>query len=95
MIKPLKVRVCGEHNEYQAKDAYMQKKGDKGFIGLHAIGETDENGVFHNMEAWANAYDENRKFVGSIFRIFGPLEEVVQDLELDGFEVVEWIDEVQ
>jgi hypothetical protein len=88
MIKPIQSRMSDD-GSWEFKDAYLRKDGEPGYIGLHATGLTQDDG-FHNLEAWANVYDENKKFKASIFRIFGPIEETVEDMEAEGWVVVEW-----
>lgn len=66
---------------YTGKDIYL-KRGDE-ILGLHATMFDDQQ-----MEAFCNAYDVEYKWLGSIFRIFGPIEETAQELKDQGFVVV-------
>lgn len=79
--------------EFQSKDIYLAKEGQEGYVGLHSIGYPDEDGKWRYMQNWANSYDKDRKFQASIFRIFGPIEETVEDMEQEGWKQVEWPNE--
>lgn len=85
-----KIKTTKLEEGWESRDVYLGKEGEKGFVGLHSSGQTDENGQWHSMESWANMYSETKKFEASIFRIFGPLEEVVEDMEKEGWVVVDW-----
>lgn len=74
-----------EQPPYVGKDIYLQK-GDT-IVGLHTYGDEFE-GKFQQMEAHANAYSLDYKFQGSIYRIFGPIEEEAAALKEDGWIVV-------
>lgn len=72
--------------DFDSKDIYL-KKGDD-VVGLHTFGDNTECG-FMQMEAWANAYDLKFKFLGSIYRIFGPIEDEAAEMKKDGWVEVE------
>lgn len=73
--------------DLESKDIYLKK--DKDVIGLHTYGDATETG-FMQYEAWANLYDEEFKFLGSIYRIFGPIEDEAKHLIVDqGFVKIE------
>lgn len=74
-----------EQPPYISKDIYL-RKGDQ-LIGLHTYGDEFE-GKFQQMEAWANSYTLDYKFEGSIFRIFGPIEEEKTAFLEEGWMVV-------
>lgn len=82
-----KIKTTKIDDQYESQEVYLRKDGEKGYIGLHSTGYT-EDGTWHRMESWANMYGENKKFQASIFRIFGPLEETVEDMEKEGWVVV-------
>lgn len=72
-----------EQPQFESKDIYL-KKGDD-VLGLHTYGDQTEHHGFQQMEAWCNAYDADFKFLGSIYRIFGPIEEEAAELKKDGW----------
>jgi hypothetical protein len=73
---------------YESKNIYLRKDGEKGFYGFHSVGMTQEDGTWANMEAWMNCYDENKKFVASVSRVFGPIEISAEEMIQDGWVVV-------
>jgi hypothetical protein len=73
---------------WESKSIYLRKDGEKGFYGFHAGGMTREDGTWANMEAWVNCYDENKKFIASVSRVFGPIEEAAQGMVDEGWTVV-------
>lgn len=75
---------------WESKDIYLAKEGEKGYVGLHESGMTDEDGTWRRMEGWVNMYDENRKFVASVSRMFGPVETAAKEIGEDGYKEVEW-----
>lgn len=79
----------GSDDFYESKSIYLKK--DQDILGLHATGYTDEHGQFQNMEAWANHYHYNEqfKYLGSVYRIFGPIEEEAAGLKADGWIEIE------
>lgn len=82
-IKQIKEALgMSEQPPFELKDVYLKK--DEDVIGLHAVGDKTETG-FHQYEAWANLYDPSFKFLGSIYRIFGPIEEEADNLKKDGW----------
>lgn len=68
--------------DFESKDIFLKK--DKDILGLHAFGDYTDQG-FQQFEAWCNAYDENFKFLGSIYRIFGPIEKEAEELKKEGW----------
>ena len=71
---------------WAAKDIYLKKGED--VLGLHMTGMFTDKGIIP-MEAWANAYNSTFKYLGSIYRIFGPIEEEAEALKEDGWVEIE------
>ena len=82
-IKP----TIGEDG-WESKDVYLQKEGESGFVGLHATGMMGEDDKWHAIEAWVNSYSDTKKYQGSVARLFGPIEETVEEMLRDGYQVV-------
>lgn len=82
-----------EQPDYKTKDIYLKKGED--VLGLHTYGDETAELGFQQMEAWCNAYDEKFKFLGSIYRIFGPIEEEAAELKKDGWEEIQKPTEVK
>lgn len=78
-----------DNADLESKDIYLAKVGEDGYIGLHEMG-TYDGPDWHRLESWANSYDEHKKFVASISRIFGPIEEAAEDMKAEGWERVDW-----
>lgn len=82
-----------ENENFDSKDIYLEKNGE--IIGLHTYGHKSGVGTFMTFmqyEAWANLYEkknDERTFVASIYRIFGPIEEEAEALKAEGWVVVE------
>lgn len=78
-----------EASGWEGLSVYLTKEGEQGFYGIHATGMTDEDGSFKSLEAWINLYDEKKKFVASVSRLFGPIEDAAEDMIKDGYHIVE------
>lgn len=72
--------------DYESKSIYLKKDDD--IIGLHATMAPTEDGLIQ-MEGWCNAYSNDFKYIGSIYRIFGPIEEEAAELKKDGWVEIE------
>lgn len=75
-------------NGWAGQEVYLKKDGS--IIGLHATGHLDGK-KFVRLEAWANSYScvkGKLKFSGSIYRIFGPLEDEVKELITCGWTIL-------
>ncbi|HXN74910.1 MAG TPA: hypothetical protein VN855_00275 [Candidatus Acidoferrum sp.] len=83
-----KIKTTKIDDQRESQDVYLHKDGEKGYVGLHSTGYTEADGSWNRMESWANIYGEDKKFQASIFRIFGPLEETVEDMEQEGWVVI-------
>ena len=79
------------NGDWQSKNIYLMHPEADYYVGLHAVGDYDENNQWHNMEAWENIYDLNKKFVCSNARLFGPIEETAEDMKVEGWkEIQDW-----
>ena len=94
-IRRIKEVIEMDENGYISKDIYL-KRGNE-LIGIHTYGYPSEatfgddptvKPYFAQMEAWINAYTEDYKFIASISRVFGPIEETAEELKAEGFVVV-------
>jgi len=72
--------------DYENKNIYLKKDGD--ILGLHAYGDSTETG-WQQIEGWCNAYSNDFKFLGSIYRISRPIEDEAQELMEDGWISIE------
>lgn len=70
---------------YEGKSIYLKKDGD--VLGLHAEGFMTDQG-FQQIEAWCNAYTAQYKFMGSVFRLFGPIEQEAEEMKKEGWVVI-------
>lgn len=68
--------------DYENKSVFLKKDDD--IIGIHAIGDSTEFG-WQQLEAWCNAYSNDWKFLATIYRIFGPVEDEVAELKKSGW----------
>lgn len=68
--------------DFDSKDIYLCNGED--VIGLHTIGDKTETG-FYQMEAWCNLYTSEWKFLRSIYRISGPIEDEATSLKEEGW----------
>lgn len=75
--------------EYSYRDIYLEKEGEEGYIGLHEIGMWDGPAIWMRMEAWANGYDKDKKFIASLWRMFGDIEETAREMEGQGWKRME------
>lgn len=73
---------------WQSKNLYLSHPKEKDIIGLHAVGDYDENGAWHNMEAWINMYNKDREFKYSAARLFGPIENTANDFFDEGWRLI-------
>lgn len=58
-------------------------------------GSGGEDRVVHKkgwcpMESWINVYDKDRKFLYSASRLYGDIDETLEEFESEGWEVVVW-----
>ncbi len=83
----------------ECKDIYLSKDGQ--IIGIHAVGYFGEHEYdllsidgtltkvstdFDQMEIWGNEYDEEHNMIGrGSFRVHGTFNDVVAELEMDGW----------
>lgn len=68
--------------DFEGKSIYLKKHDD--IVGVHCTGFSTDQG-FEQMEAWVNAYDKEYLFLGSIYRVFGPIEQEAEALKQDGW----------
>lgn len=69
----------------ESKAIYL-KKGNE-MIGLHSLGYTEPQGWLA-VQSWANVYTAQYKFLGSVYRIYDPIEVEAEDLKRLGWRVV-------
>jgi len=76
-----------KHYDWQGKSIFVKtKEGD--ILGIHATGQFDDDGNWHEMEAWLNQYDAAETFQGSIARLQTPIEECVKEFLADGCTII-------
>jgi len=76
-------------DDFSTRSIYLRKDGEPGYIGLHSTGMYAEDGHWASLEAWANGYDENKKFQASLWRMFGQIEETAREMIAAGWVEVE------
>jgi len=83
------------NGDWQSKDIYLKHEKEKVFIGLHSTGDYSPDGQWMSLEAWMNLYNPDKSFLCSQSRIFGPIEEVAEELKKEGWTVIgDWNNEV-